>query len=292
MRAYGNLHPAVTALHLLLIAASAMFCSDMLLLGTLLGGIFTYVLLEYRDACRHVHMFAWGMLLLIALLNPLWNQHGATPLVVINRHVVTLEALQYGIMAGLRTAAVLYACALFSQVMTKEHILYLMRHSTPKLALVCSMALRYLPLMRRRYAEIRQAQLAIGKISDETLIDRITGGLRVFSILLTWSLEHGIVTANSMEARGYGIGKRSVAQTYPFTCDDGMMLGGTLLCGGWLMGCLLTGVCDVTYYPLYAAAERNVWYYGAWAAAGLLSFLPILFDGKERYRWHCLRSNI
>ena len=52
------------------------------------------------------------------------------------------------------------------------------------------------------------------------MIDDIVGGGRVFSATATWALEYGIVTAASMEARGYGVGRRTRYSPYAFKHAD------------------------------------------------------------------------
>ena len=86
------------------------------------------------------------------------------------------------------------------------------------------MAVRNLALFRAQMHKIQTSQRALGLYREGHLIDDLRGGLRVFSILLTWALENGIITANSMEARGYGGGKRSSFTYFRWHTADVMLL--------------------------------------------------------------------
>ena len=213
MRTFDAMNPIAVTVTLLLTACITIFCLEPVLLTvSLLSAILFFLM---RNGRRHAgfHIGAIGMPLLFALLNPLWNQHGTTVLFIVNQRAVTEEALVYGCVTGLRLAAVLYWFRCFSDLMTSEKLFYLFRGFSPKLALIFTMAVRNLSLFRTQMKKIQTAQRALGLYREGHLIDDIRGELRIFSILLTWALENGIITANSMSARGYGIGKRSSFRT-------------------------------------------------------------------------------
>ncbi len=67
------------------------------------------------------------------------------------------------------------------------------------------MAVRFIPLFRRQAERVSLSQKAMGLYAGDNYMDKARGAARVFSILLTWSLENAIDTAASMRARGYGI---------------------------------------------------------------------------------------
>lgn len=67
--------------------------------------------------------------------------------------------------------------------------------------------------------------------------------MKRLEVLLTWSLEEGLQTADSMKARGYGTGRRSSYSPYRWRPKDGAALFFLLIAGGlsvWLepgIGC-------------------------------------------------------
>lgn len=292
MRSFSETNPAAAAVHLLLTACITIFCLEPFLLTvSLLCAIGWYIM---RNGRRHAafHIGALGMPTLFALLNPLWNQHGTTVLFFINQRAYTAEALFYGMVTGLRLAAVLYWFRSFSELMTSEKLFYLFRFLSPKLALVFSMAVRNLALYRQQMRRIQTAQRALGLYREGHLIDDIRGGLRVFSILLTWALENGIITANSMSARGYGIGKRSSFTYFRWHFADMILLLLTLTLGCITAAGIASGALEWQYYPVRIAAAHSWRYFAALGAYLLLAMLPLLHEEKETLTWKRLRSGI
>ena len=292
MRDFENMNPAAVTVHLLLTACITIFCMEPLLLGiSLLGAIAFFVM---RNGSRHIgfHIAAIGMPLLFALLNPLWNQHGTTVLFFINQRAYTAEALFYGAVTGIRLAAVLYWFRSFSDLMTSEKLFYLFRYLSPKLALIFSMAVRNLTLFRQQMQKIRISQRAVGLYREGHLIDDIRGELRIFSILLTWALENGIITANSMSARGYGIGKRSSFTYFRWHTGDLILLLTSLLLSAAVIAGIASGVLEWQFYPVCEPAKRTLPYAAILAAYALLAALPLIHEGKETLTWKRLRSGI
>ena len=292
MRSFTAMNPAAVTAQLLLTACITIFCLEpVLLLISLLCAMAFFVM---RNGRKHIgfHTAALGIPLLFALLNPLWNQHGTTVLFVINQRAYTEEALFYGIVTGLRLAAVLYWFRNFSDLMTSEKLFYLFRGLSPKLALIFCMAVRNLTLFREQMHKIQTAQRGLGLYREGHLIDDVRGGLRVFSILVTWALENGIITANSMAARGYGTGKRSSFTFFRFTRGDALLVGTVLLLTGLTVCGIMSGRLEWQYYPQRIAPGFSLQYAGTAAAYALLALLPVICEGKEALTWHCLRQSI
>lgn len=292
MRCFSETNPAAAAVHLLLTACITIFCLEPWLLGvSFICGIGFYLL---RNGHGHAafHIGALGMPTLFALLNPLWNQHGTTVLFFVNQRAYTAEALFYGAVTGLRLAAVLYWFRSFSELMTSEKLFYLFRFLSPKLALVFTMAVRNLALYRQQMRKIQISQRALGLYREGHLIDDIRGGMRVFSILLTWALENGIITANSMSARGYGLGKRSSFTYYRWNPADIVLLLTALTLSGVTAAGIARGALEWQYYPVRVPAAHTWLYFAALGAYLLLAALPLVHEGKEMLTWKRLRSNI
>lgn len=289
MGAMERLHPLAAAGYFAGVAAVAMVSMNPVLLGlSLLGSL--------ALSCRYGGLRgAGGFLLLglcVAVLNPLVYHNGVTPLLILNGQPITLEALCYGLAAGAMIAGVGCWLRSFSRMMTSDKLMHLLGRVSPKLALLCAMALRCGPLFSRQTAAIRRAQQGVGLYKEENLPDRIRGNSRVFSILVTWALENSIITADSMAARGYGVGRRTAFARYRFGRRDGMflLLTAVLLFPPVLGLCL--GALNVSYYPalrMPAPSLLGALSYGAYAA---LALLPILWEGGESLKWRWLKSRI
>lgn len=288
MRTFAEYHPVAVAVCLLCTAAVAMFLADPVILAIALPGAVAVSL--HLQACRggRVHLFTLGLLTAMALVNPLVSHRGETVLFVLNHNPVTLEATVYGLLSGGMVAAVLYTFRSFTKVMTTDRLLCLTGALSPRLALVVSMALRYVPLFQRQYRKTRQAQTALGLFAGDAPFTRLRGELRVFSSMVTWALENGVTTADSMAARGYGVARRTHFTPFRFTWRDALL---TLLSLGLAAFTLWAGAQrGFTCYPRLQAAPVNPGILAGYAAYALLTLLPLIIDGKEALRWRILHS--
>ncbi len=292
MKAFAEYNPIVLTVYFLSVCGVSMFCMHPVVTGiSLCGALLLYFLRNGRRQGKS-HLYFLGMFLLLSLLNPLVSHQGATVLFVMNHNPVTLEALLYGICASANLLAVLYWFRSFSQIMTRDKLLYVFGRLSPKFSLVLSMAIRYVSLFSQQAKKVTQAQKALGLYRDDSLFDRIRGGLRVFSILLTWALENGIITADSMAARGYGVGKRTNFALFRFRRADVLLLLCTILLTGILCTGLGLGALEFSFYPAAAFSECTYLTVGSDLAFGMLVLLPSIIETKEVLKWKFLLSNI
>ncbi len=290
MRRFGDHNPVALAVYFLAAAGVCMFTLDPAVLLTSLAGALLCqgVLGEMRK--WRIHLYTLALFAGMALINPFVSHNGVTVLFVLNHNPVTLEAFVYGAAAGGMIVAVMYWFRSFTSVMTSDKLLYIFGSLSPKLALMLSMALRYVPLFTRQISLVSQSQKALGLYKEDNLIDRVKGGMRVFSVMVTWTLENGIITADSMSARGYGTGKRSRYSIFRWTAQDAALLIISLL----LAAAAVWGISgrSFTYYPAITAAPVTVRALAGYIAYGWLVLLPAIITGKEALKWHCLRSRI
>ena len=292
MRSLEDYHPRAVGAYFLAVTLISVFTMNPLYIAeSLVGGVLLSVVRGAgRGGMWKTHLFSLVLFLVLALVNPVISHNGVTVLFVFNNNPVTMEALIYGAFTAAMITGTLYWFRSFSEIMTSDRLLCLFGALSPKLALVFSMALRYVPLFRRQAAKVNASQKALGLYKEDNLIDGVRGGLRVFSILLTWALENGIITADSMEARGYGSGRRSSYSVFLFRRRDLCFLLLSLV----LAGIALWGsrYLSYSYYPVLRFPEpAGVGLAGA-AAFGLLALLPTLIECKEAVRWNWYLSKI
>jgi energy-coupling factor transport system permease protein len=220
------------------------------------------------------------------------SHNGKTVLFVINDSPITLEALVYGAVSAGILITVLCLFRIFSEIMTRDKLLYVFGSLSPKLALILSMGLRYVSLFRERARKISESLLALGLYKEENIFDKIKSDLRVFSILITWALENGITTADSMSARGYGKRRRTYFSLFKFRKSDALLLILTILCSALTLIGMAMGTLDFIFYPTLKFVNLAPLGVAAYTAYGLLSVLPIILETEERLRWKYLQSKI
>ena len=293
MKAFSNFHPLVLFFYFISVLLLTMFTlHPVLLFFSLLGAVLFASMLETPRAVLVSLGFYVPMFLLIAVTNPLFSHNGVTPLFFMNDNPVTLEAILYGAAAAGMVISVMYWCRCYNTVVTSDKFLYLFGKLIPKLSLILSMALRFVPLFTAQVKKISRIQKTMGLYSSESKVDRLRGGFRVFSAIVTWSLENAVDTAASMQARGYGLPGRSNYSIYRFTPRDGAALGIlAVLLGGSLWG-MKTKVLEFSYYPRVAALSLTPVVLAGYAVVSALMFLPFLIEVKENLVWNYFRSKI
>ena len=107
--AFSMSHPAVPALYTVLTLGLTMFSMQPVLIALSLAGGLAYGLAT-RGAARTLGALRWQLpvILIIAVLNPLFSASGSTELFHIGMRAVYLESMVYGLcMGGLFVASVL-----------------------------------------------------------------------------------------------------------------------------------------------------------------------------------------
>lgn len=226
-------------------------------------------------------MFVQGMLLLFfgVCVLPFFQHNGVTPLFYVNGLAITLESVRYGCMMAVLLFTVLLWFQIWNRLLDSEKFLYLFGRFLPSVGLLLSMVFRMLPLMRYRYREIADAQKGLRPGEKKT---GIGGKLQKFgkevSVLISWSLEHSMETAISMEARGYGSGKRSSFQIFVFTARDGILCVLLAVCYGVTLFCILVQGASCHYFPEFQFENGSMATYIGLFMFGIGALLPFFYD--------------
>lgn len=232
-------HPAVSFAYFALVIACAMLLMHpvCLVLSTLGGGWYVARLLGGKGLRRHL-LWLLPMALLAAAVNPAFVHQGVTILAYLpSGNPLTLESLLYGLAAGTMLSAVALWFVCVTDVITSDKVVYLFGRVIPALSLLLSMILRFVPRFVRRLRAVAQAQRHLGRDTQTGApVRRVRSALRVFSIVVTWSLESGLITADSMRCRGYGLPGRTSFSLYRFDRRDGAVALWLAFCGLYLLG--------------------------------------------------------
>lgn len=285
MRRFHEYNPITVAAYYLCVTAVTMFTMNPIVIGiSLFASVLNYIL--YANGGIKPHLFSLVLFVIMAAVNPLINHNGMTALFYLNDRPITLEAALYGVTAAGMTVAALYWLRLFSKAMTSDKLLYLFGRLSPKISLILSMAIRYTKLLRVRWRKIQASQKALGLYDDGNLIDALKGRARVLSILITWALENGIITAESMDARGYGTGRRTSFRLFRFQLRDGLV---TAICAAaTAIAVIGLNSARVRWYPMIEMTLFDPVSVMGCLGFGILAVLPVIINTKEAIRWRYL----
>ena len=291
---FSTYHPVVNFLFFAEVLGFSMFLLHPLCLAISLFCAVGYALcLNGKKALGFCLKGILPMMVFTAILNPMFSHEGITILTWLpSGNPLTLESILYGLAAAGMLAAVVLWFSCFNSVITSDKFVYLFGRVIPALSLVLSMALRFVPRFKAQLKVVTRAQKCIGKDpSRGGLVHRVRCAGAILSVMVTWALENGIDTADSMKSRGYGLPGRTAFSIYRFDKRDKQALIFLLFLGvAVLTGAALEGL-TWRYFPSvkWSASPLSLCVLVAYAA---LCAFPIILDRKEDRKWNALRSNI
>ena len=289
---FSGFHPAINFLYFAAVIGFAMFFTHPVCLAISLSCALIYsIYLNGKKARRFSLLFLLPMLVVTALLAPVFNHEGATILAYLpDGNPLTLESVLYGIAAAAMLITVISWFSCFNAVMTSDKFVYLFGRIIPALSLILSMALRLVPRFLAQIKVISNAQKCVGRdVSNGSLPQKMKHGVKIISIMITWALENAIETADSMKARGYGLPGRTAFSIFRFDRRDFYALLFILACVATVLLGAATGAYRFRYYPTVAgewAGAGTIFVFAAYIALGAF---PLLMNIKEDLVWKSIR---
>ncbi|MBB4823246.1 energy-coupling factor transport system permease protein [Sporosarcina luteola] len=283
-----SIHPFVMFFYYLSIGFFAMFFNHP---AFLLAGCLALAAVNLTHD-RGTAMKQWmpvmvSMTLLIILVNPFINSRGTHIFFYFRGKQVTLEATLYGVVTSMSLLMVLLLFISLNIVLNGNKILYIFSRILPKTAFLIMLSIRFVPLLKRRLTEIQDVQRVKGMtIKQGTIRNRAKSGMSILQILLAWSLEEAIETADSMKARGYGTGKRSPYIPYRITKTDQNWLIYLAIffiisvAGGFL------GYGKIIIYPKLGTLHFYPLDWVVFTSCLAVMLFPVLVEGREQLKWN------
>jgi len=292
---FSSYHPTVNMLYFVLVIGFSMFFMHPVCLCISFLCAFSYaVYLGGKKTLKSGLSFMLPMLIVTALINPVFNHAGGTILLYLHDgNPLTLESILYGIAAAGMLICVINWFSCYNAVMTSDKFVYLFGRIIPALSLILSMALRFVPRFKEQIKVISNAQRCIGRdVSNGSIWMRAYNGIRILSIMVTWALENAIETADSMKSRGYGLPGRTAFSIYRFDKRDLCALLYILLCGGYIIiGSMLDGL-RFRYFPTIKGVGAEPFAISLFIVYFALCFMPIILNVKEDRKWKSIQSKI
>ncbi len=310
---FKGYHPLVNVLFFISIIAFGMLLRHpVYLVISFISSTAYYLKLSGKDGRKTVFRFLLPMLLFVVIINSFFNHYGVTTLFILpSGNNFTFEALVMGIVSGITVVSVIQWFFCCNEVVTEDKFMHIFGRILPKGALVVSMILRFVPLYRRRYKEISQARKCMGLNGTDSFICKMKNTFKNIGILVSWSFENAIETADSMKARGYGLKGRTYYSRFQWQTGDTLALILLVLFDALIIFGLVSNSAYCIYNPYviinlpseigttYIINELNLTINPfsflsivSLIAFTLLCFLPLTIDLKEDIKWHRLQSKI
>ena len=311
-------HPAVLALYLASALVLCMCAFHPVLVGiSLVSGLVLGVCLRGWRAVGRGLRWQLPFVMLVALVNPFFSASGSTELMHIGLHAIYLESLVYGACMGAMLVAAMLWCSNAAAVLTDDQVLGLLGNLMPVVALMLSMVMRLVPRLMHRAGEASNAVRACTAVRAGT-VERRNGGtvptlpqpssgsmgrgagtgnrppyhsgpsraanarLRLVTVLMAWSMEDSLQTADAMRARGWGAGERRTA--YRQRVLRGRDVVELVVLVACVIPCAVVIHVARAAFPFYPRFDTLVpwWTYLPYA---LFMFLPCSIVVAEESRW-------
>ena len=290
--AFAGFHPSVNLCFFAAAIGLSMFLMHpvFLMVSLICSGGYLWYLLGARGFVRQVG-YLLPVLLLTAMLNPLFNHRGETVLFLLGSgDPVTLESVCFGLASAVLMGASILWFNCCSVVFTTDKIIFLFGRVIPSLSLLISMTLRFVPRFKEYLQHTQQVQRAMEPPKGSIGILRLA--LTSFSATVSWAMEQSIVTADSMKSRGYGSAGRTAYANYRFERRDGLILGLlAVLCAGTVLP-WLTGTVQWVFFPAMTGQLLGPGQMISYLCFAGICMMPLTIDLTEDCKWNSLRSKI
>lgn len=291
---FSAYHPSVNFIYFGLVLVFSMFIMNPISLTISLGASLCYAFyLKGRKEVRFLLLGILPMMLAAALINPAFSHEGLTILSYLpSGNPLTLESIVYGVAASAMLASAILWFSCYNKVITSDKFIYLFGKIIPALSLVLSMTLRFVPRFKAQIKVVSQARICIGKDGSDGFMAKIRNAAAVLSIMITWSLENAIETADSMKSRGYGLRGRTAFSIFTFQKRDKLALAWLLCSGAYVFYGWLSGGIYWRYYPTVKWVGLAPFAVSVQLAYLLLCLTPVIINLAEDYRWKQYEGSI
>ena len=199
---------------------------------------------------------------------------------------ITFESLVYGAVIGLAVAGAMIWFSCVYSVFTTDKVVYLFGKVSPKLSLFLSILLRMVPRIKNEAKKINTAQQGIGRgINQGNVFNRIRNCIRIFSMLITWTIDSLSFVSKSMQSRGSLLRGRKAFSIYRFDNRDrayviAMFASITVT----LMGVMLNQT-DIVYDPKIIVTPITPISFAFYFGYAVLCIMPLGLELYTEYKF-------
>lgn len=231
----------------LLLGAVPLTCEQpLVLVAVLVVEVLAAVAAGLWPSLRTVLVWGVPFAVLVALVNALVTRTGATLLVRgpdlpwPGRIDITLEALAYGGMLGLRILAI-FGAAAFLAAVDPDELLRGLRRASPRAGVTAALAVRLFPVLKRDAQRLADAQRCLPGVNPSRVA--------VLHAVTTGALDRATDVAATLEVRGFGVARRPPRRATPWSRHDYAFAAGATGSGVLAVGGIFGAWGTLDAYP-------------------------------------------
>ena len=281
---FEQCHPAVNFIYFAVVIAGTVTFRHPVFLAISYLCAFLYSVRRNGWRALAFNSVLLPLVVAFALYYSSYHHFGVT---VLQRNLIgnnmTLESLVYGGVLGITAAGVLMWMSCVFSVFTTDKVVYLFGRVSPRLSLFLAILLRMVPRIKGEAKKINTAQKGIGRGGNQgTFFQRLRNCIRIFSMLITWTVESLTAASESMRSRGSSLWGRKAFSIYRFDNRDRAFVVGLFLCLTLTVMAVLLKQTDILYDPriIWVTAEP-VFYMGY----GVFCLMPMGLELWTQYRF-------
>lgn len=206
---------------------------------------------------------------------------------------MTLESLVYGFVLGAVVAGVLMWFSCVFSVFTTDKVVYLFGKVSPRLSLFLAIVLRMIPRIKKEAKKINTAQKGIGRgVSQGNFFQRLKNCIRIFSMLITWTIESLTTASESMRSRGSSLRGRKAFSIYRFDDRDRAYVVGMFLCLTLTAMAVILRQTNIFYHPKIIMTPITAMSFLFYAGYGAFCLMPLGLELWTEYRFWKARKTL
>ena len=203
----------------------------------------------WREVARTAR-YTLPLAVLVALVNALVVRDGLTvfarlgEVAPFGRIDLTVEALVFGLVLGVRVMVIVLCCALFTAAVDPDEVLRLFRRVSFRSALTAALATRLVPVLARDARRMADARACRPRPGPRVAVLRAVA---------TSALDRAVDVAATLEVRGYGAAGAARPERAPWSRHDVAFAAAAAEFVVLAAGARLAGVADFEAYPRLSA---------------------------------------
>jgi len=170
---------------------------------------------------------------------------------------------------------------------------YLFGKVSPRLSLFLSIILRMVPRIKKEAKKINTAQRGIGRgVNQGNLWQRMRNCVRIFSMLITWTIESLSTASESMRSRGSSLRGRKAFSIYRFDNRDRAYVITLFTCLTLIIMGVLLKQTDILYDPRIRMNPITSMSWFFYAGYGFFCLMPLMLEVWTEYRFKKARQQL
>ncbi len=287
-----RLHPFTVIIISLILSFAILFYNHPIYILFMIGFlIISFIMLGENKRLKNTLKYSFFTVILIIIINPLVSNSGVTViyqgfrLPIIGRFKITLEAIVYGGIMGIKLVSITLVFVLYGVMTNVDDSFSFFSKYAHRITLTLSMATNLIHRLRLEITRVKEVMVLRGaKLDEKNIFKRIRAHYPVLKVVLISSLEGALNRAEALYSKSYGKGKRTVYTELKIKSIDYILIGLSFI----FLGLIIYGASinrgSYSYYPMLMSYKyKDIIFVGILSIPMLISLALIWGCNKWKF---------